>query len=244
VRSRLPARLLRSNDADHDAEDTAERYLWIGGRARFDRAPRITRRTYSYAEDAPMPEPADFLAAEERTFVELIDDTLRATPGLHYDLRLFAPGDGADGAFARFAIATNPSYDLQVSIDLAPGDFRVRINGDVYALPLGTPKRMDRWIDRRCRDVDRLLKGDLRIEVETLFERYLSSGLFAGSGGRWVEIAERDDGWGWIGLAAWLLPFGLLPLRTSEIEYRRWFDVDGPADEPLTPCCESRPASP
>ena len=74
--------------------------------------------------------------------------------------------------------------------------------------------------------MEQLVSGDLKIEVETLLGHYLSSGLHAGSKENWKEIGERDDGWGWIGLLAWLLPFGLSPTRTHETEYKDWFRVD------------------
>jgi hypothetical protein len=87
-------------------------------------------------------------------------------------------------------------------------------------------RRIDRWIDCRCRDVEQLVSGDLKIEVETLLGHYLSSGLYAGSDEKWKELGERDEGWGWIGLLAWLLPFGLSPTRIHESVYREWFRVN------------------
>ncbi len=128
--------------------------------------------------------------------------------------------------YAVFEIATNAEYDLEVAIELLPKDFRIRVNGDAFSLPLERRKRVDRWIDRRCRDVEQLVKGDLKIEVEEAYGQYLSSGIYGGSDDHWVEIADRDEGWGWLGLAAWLLPFGLSPLKTRETEYPRWFVVE------------------
>jgi hypothetical protein len=171
---------------------------------------------------------------EERVFIDAIEDILRATSGLHYQKHLLDPeGDeNPDGVYAMFTFETNPAYKLEVAIELSRDGFRVWINGEDFFHPVENRRRIDRWIERRCRDVEQLVKGDLKIEVETIFGRYLSTGLYAGCDNRWVEIAERDEGWGWIGLGGWLLPFGLLPLRTRETEYRGWLDLAGASEPP------------
>ncbi len=167
------------------------------------------------------------LQLEERAFIDLIEDILRSTPGLRYQLRIADPSErDDDGAYAVFMIETNAAYELEVSIELLGDDFRLRINGEEFSLPLDNRRRIDRWIARRCRDVEQLVKGDLKIEVETIFGHYLSSGIFGGSDDRWVEIADRDEGWGWIGLAAWFVPFALMLLKSRETEYRGWFRAD------------------
>lgn len=165
---------------------------------------------------------------EERVLLDLIEDVLRSTPGLRYSLRTEQPSsDDEDKApYAVFRIATNPVYDLQVSILLWRDRFGIRVNDEEFVHTIESRRRIDRWIERRCRDVDQIVKGDLKIETEVLFGWYLSSGLHAGSDDNWVEIADRDEGWGWIGLAAWLLPFGLSPLQSREVEYRNWFDAE------------------
>ncbi|MHC4108131.1 MAG: hypothetical protein ACYSTY_08615 [Planctomycetota bacterium] len=158
---------------------------------------------------------------EQRVFVGLVEEILQATPGLRFELCVQAVDD-VKAAYATFEIATNPEFDLTVAIELAPREFRLRVNGDAYPIPL--EGRIERWIERRCRDVERVVSGDLRIETETLFGRYLSSGIYGGRRGEQTELADRDDGWGWIGLLGWLLPFGLSPLRTHNVVYRAWFD--------------------
>ncbi|MHC5024320.1 MAG: hypothetical protein ACYTGG_10495 [Planctomycetota bacterium] len=169
----------------------------------------------------------DQLTHEMGVFMDLIEDILQATPGLRYQLQLTeAQNDDGDVPCAIFEIETSPVHDLTVSIELAPDEFRLRVNGDVFAHPVENRRRIDRWIDRRCRDVEQLVSGDLKIEVETLFGHYLSSDLHAGCKESWREIGERDDGWGWVGLLAWLLPFGPSPMRTHETEYKDWFRVD------------------
>jgi len=166
--------------------------------------------------------------SEEYLFIDMIEDILRTTRGLLYQLYIFDSSECCDndGAYAEFKIETNPEYELEVIIKLFKDDFRLRINDEEFSHPLENRKRIDRWFERRCRDIEQLVRGDLKIEVETIFGRYLSSGLFAGSNDRLVEIADRDEGWGWIGLAAWLLPFGLSPLKSHETEYRNWFEID------------------
>ena len=119
-----------------------------------------------------------------------------------------------------------PAHELTVSIELAPDEFRLRVDGDVYSQKVENRRRIDRWIDRRCRDVEQLVSGDLKIEAETLLGHHLSSDLYAGSKENWKELGERDEGWGWIGLLGWLLPFGLSPMRTSETVYKDWYRVD------------------
>ncbi len=169
----------------------------------------------------------DQLKHEERIFVDLIEDILRATPGLRYHMHLTEAHNDLGGApYASFAIETNPAHDLTVSIELAPDEFRVRIKGDAFAQPVENPKRIDRWIEGRCHDVEHLVRGDLKLEVETLFGHHLSSDLYAGSKEDWKWAGERDEGWGWIGLIGWLLPFGLSPMRTHYIEYKDWFRLD------------------
>ncbi|MHC4428794.1 MAG: hypothetical protein ACYS0D_09390 [Planctomycetota bacterium] len=163
---------------------------------------------------------------EQRVFVGLVEEILQATPGLRYQLHV-QEVDTDDEAYAAFEIATNPDLDLTVAIELAPREFRLRVNGDAFPIPLEGKRRIERWIERRCRDVERLVKGDLRIETETLFGKYLSSGVYVGPHGEQTEIADRDEGWGWIGLLGWLLPFGLSPLRRRNDVYRDWFDQGG-----------------
>jgi hypothetical protein len=169
----------------------------------------------------------DRLTHEERVFVDLIEDVLQATPALRYRLHLDeAQHDDGDASYAIFEIETDPAHDLTVSIELAPDEFRLRVKGDVFSQRVENRRRTDRWIDCRCRDVEQLVSGDLKIEVETLLGHYLSSGLYAGSDEKWKELGERDEGWGWIGLLAWLLPFGLSPTRIHESVYREWFRVN------------------
>jgi hypothetical protein len=176
---------------------------------------------------AAMSAERDRLTHEERVFVDLIEDVLRATPGLRYRLHLAeAQHDDGDAPYAVFAIETAPAHDLTVSIELAPDEFRLRVNGDAFAQPVEKRRRVDRWIDRRCRDVEQLVSGDLKIVVETLAGRYLSSDLYAGSEDKWKELGEHDKGWGWIGLLGWLLPFGLSPTRIRETVHKDWYRVD------------------
>ena len=160
---------------------------------------------------------------EERVFVDLIEDILRVTPGLRYHLHLDEAQDDDDRAYAVFTIETNPAHELAVSIELARNEFRLRVNADPFSHRVENRRRIDRWIEHRCRNVEQLVSGDLKVEVETLFGNHLSSLLYAGSNGRWKEIADRDDGWGWMGLLGWLLPFGLSPFTTHETEYEHWF---------------------
>ncbi|MHC5006141.1 MAG: hypothetical protein ACYTGF_02165 [Planctomycetota bacterium] len=169
----------------------------------------------------------DVPSHEEGLFVDLIEDVLQATPGLRYDVhRPDARHDDRRAPYAIFAIETAPAHELTVSIELAPDEFRLRVNGDAFAQPVEKRRCIDRWIDRRCRDVEQLASGDLKIVVETLAGRYLSSDLYAGSEEKWKELGEHDKGWGWIGLIGWLLPFGLSPTRIREIVYRDWYRVD------------------
>ncbi len=171
---------------------------------------------------------------EEEIFIELIEDILQSTPGLNYQLHISDPAtsDEDSRTYAVFMIETNPEYELEVSIILKADHFLLRVNDEEFTHTIGNRRRIDRWIESRCRNVEQLVKGDLKLEVETIFGLYLSSGLYAGSDDHWIEIADRDEGWGWIGLIVWILPFGLSPLKSQEIEYRGWFDVPGKSDSP------------
>ena len=100
-------------------------------------------------------------APEERVFVDLVDDILRSTPGLRYRPTLVEPGDDVDdtGAYAAFHIDASPAHELEVTIELYPDAFRVRVNEDVFAVPVENRRRIEKWIDRRCRDVEQLVNG-------------------------------------------------------------------------------------
>jgi hypothetical protein len=92
----------------------------------------------------------DRLTREERVFVDLIDDVLRATPGLRYRLLLTeAQNDDGDASYAIFAIETVPAHDLTVSIELAPDEFRLRVKGDVFSQRVANRRR------RKQREVER-----------------------------------------------------------------------------------------
>jgi hypothetical protein len=57
-------------------------------------------------------------------------------------------------AYAAFMIETNPAYELDVSIKLFGDDFRLRINGEEFSHPLESRRRIPRWFERRCRDIE------------------------------------------------------------------------------------------
>ncbi len=134
-----------------------------------------------------------------------------------------------EGTYAIFIIETNPAYDLAVSIELAEREFRICINDSVLVKKMTDAdlKRPEKWIEKRCRDVDRLVAGDMKLEIDTFFDRPVSTLLYAGKGDKWHEIADRDDGLGWLGLLSFILPFGLSMVHSEETFYQNWYAAPG-----------------
>ena len=103
------------------------------------------------------------LTDEQRVFVDCVEDVLASTPGLRYAALVGGDETGNRDTYATFLIQTNPAYDLTVAIDLRDRAFAVLVNGKVFIRRQGFASRFDWWVERRCRDIERLLNGDLRL---------------------------------------------------------------------------------
>lgn len=165
------------------------------------------------------------LSDELRVFAECIEDILAATPGLSYQrLDPRPPRRGEPSPTVAFMIETNPVYDLSVWIELTTRSFILRINGRPYVQKRGRTTRFEWWVERRCRELIRLLEGDLRIEHETIATFPAMSRLLAGRDGKWKRIVALENGW--VAAISFLLPYGWLLGRTRTLEYADWHDVD------------------
>lgn len=175
--------------------------------------------------------PAGLLSEEQQVFVELVEDILQSVEGLTYH-RLIGNeqvGGGEDeiddDTFAVFALEANPDYDLEVSIELAEREFRIHLNDITFLHRIDEAglKRPDRWLEKRCLDVEHLVAGDLKLEMETLLGKPVCSTLYAGHDSSWRQIGHRDEGWGWTSLLSWLLPLGLSISQTDNEFYMNWY---------------------
>ncbi len=166
---------------------------------------------------------------EDGTYVVLVGGVLYRCDESTDEIDAVYEPDDDEGKYAVFIIETNPTYELAVSIELAEGEFRICINDSVLVKKMtgADMKRPEKWIEKRCRDVDRLVAGDMKLEIDTFFGRTVSTLLIVGKDDKWREIADRDDGWGWLGLVSLILPFGLSMVRSEETFYQNWFAAPG-----------------
>ncbi len=177
------------------------------------------------------------LTDEQRTFIDLIEDILRTAGGLRYQ-RLVGYDEsvgGDDETYAVFVIQTNPIHELVVSVELAAGEFRLHVNDVAFIRKVddADPARLTKWMDERCRELEQAVNGDLKVETDTFAGRAISILLYAGSDGKWREIAEYDNGWGWLGLLTFLLPFGVSITGSEITVYPNWCASEaGIDDEP------------
>jgi len=185
--------------------------------------------------------PTAALTEERRIFVDLIEDILRSAQGVRYR-RLLGPPDLDpaelddpeecddwidDGTYATFRIETNPKHDLAVSLELAEREFRFCINDWIMVKKLSdsAAKQPEKWIEKRCREVERLLAPDLMLEIDVFFGKPVAAELQAGRRETWHEIADRDDGWGFLALLTFILPFGLGITQANKQVFRNWHYV-------------------
>jgi hypothetical protein len=174
---------------------------------------------------------AGLIINEQQIFVELVEDILQSAEGLAYhrlvgtEETLLADHDIGDGTFAVFAIETNPAYDLEVSIELASREFRIHVNdiGFLQKADESALRRPDKWLEKRCLDVEHLVAGDLKLEFESILGKVISTTLYEGHHAKRRQIGHRDEGWGWTSLLSWLLPFGLSVSQTDQEMYTDWY---------------------
>jgi hypothetical protein len=177
----------------------------------------------------PPRRPGEPLSEEQRVFVECVDDVLASTPGLGCASVLDPKeiGRRKPEVYAQFLLETNPVHDLAVSIELAQRAFVIRVNGMAFTRKQGIGTRFDWWVERRCRDLERLVGGNLRITHQTLLNLPVSSTLEVGSGTKWYKIAAREHGG--MAVLSSLVPYGFILGGKKQYVYEDWFAPDGGA---------------
>ena len=175
------------------------------------------------------------LTDDQRVFVGLIEEILQETEGLRYHRAVGAEEIAAgregedeeldDGTYAIFVIDTNPLLDLAVSFELAERAIRIQVNEKTFAhkMDSSTAKKPEKWMENRCRDVERMVSGNIKLIDDTFFGRVLATELVAGEDDKWHEIGDWDTGWGWIALLSWFVSFGLPITSEQETVYTDWF---------------------
>jgi hypothetical protein len=163
------------------------------------------------------------LSQEQRVFAECIDDVLASTPGLRY-AALFDPqeiGRRDPEVYAQFLLQTSPVHDLALSIELMDRAFVIRVNGRSFSRKRGVGARFEWWVERRCRDLERLVGGSLRVTHQTLLNLPVTGTLEAGRGKKWRKIATFENGW--IAFLSFLVPYGFILGGKRQLVYEDWF---------------------
>jgi hypothetical protein len=129
--------------------------------------------------------------------------------------------------YAQFLIQTNPAHDLTVAIELTDKDFVLRVNGIRFVRTRGVATRFEWWVQRRCKDVERMLAGRLRLTHRKLVNMPVTSTLEIGSGETWRKFAARENGL--VAVLGFLVPYGFV-LSTRNVEvYEHWFETGADA---------------
>lgn len=168
------------------------------------------------------------LADEEEVFIACVEDVLRSAPGLRYAL-LLDPQEsrGTDpSTYAIFLVKTNPALDLALSIELREKGFIVNVNETSFRRTRGFATRFEWWVERRCRDLEAMVRGDLRLTEKKLMSLPVSSLLEAGRDGTWRRICSAENPM--IAVASAFVPYGFLMGNTIRNEFRDWYAAAEP----------------
>ena len=168
---------------------------------------------------------AEPFSDEESVLVKCIGDVLDSTPGLRHSLFLDPQEIGSRDptAFALFLIEHNPVLDLTVSIELVDRAVVIHVNELAFTRRRGATTRFEWWVERRCRDLERLVAGELRLVRRTIFGVPVLNGLEAGHGDRWYRIASiHNPVWEILSV---MMPYGLFAGAASQRVYPGWFDT-------------------
>jgi hypothetical protein len=173
----------------------------------------------------PRKHPGEPLTDEQRVFTECVDDVLASTPGLHYAC-LTDPdeiGRAHPDVYAQFLIETGPDHDLALAVELTDKAFVLRVNGTPFVRKRGHSSRFEWWVERRCRDLERMIAGNLRVTQKTLMNLPVSSTLEVGRGDKWRKLGSFENG----GLAvlAFLVPYGFVMGGKKQLVYEGWFET-------------------
>ena len=164
------------------------------------------------------------LTDEQRVFVDCVEDVLASTPGLRYAVLVGRDETGNRDAYATFLIQPNAAYDLTVAIELRDRAFAVLVNGKVFIRQQGFASRFDWWVERRCRDIERLLNGDLRLVETTVMAMTVSGTLQAGQGKKWHKIGANENGW--LAVMSLLVPYSFFMYREKRKVWPDWHALD------------------
>ena len=162
------------------------------------------------------------LTDEQRVFVECVEDILATTPGLQYGLLLdrhqIARRDPT--VYAVFLLRADPGCNLSLSIELSDKAFVFRVNGQAFRRVRGSATRFECWVERRCRDLERMINGDIRLVHKTLMTLPTSSTLEVGDKSRWHKLGTTENGW--LAMLAFLTPYGFLMRSERKRVYKHW----------------------
>jgi hypothetical protein len=168
--------------------------------------------------------PDEPLSDEHGVFADCVEDVLASAAGLRY-AALRDPeeiGRRSPRVYAQFLIETNPVHDLALSIELTNRAFVIRINGMPFGRVRGPGSRFEWWVERRCRDLERMLGGDLRVAHRTLLNVPVTSKLeVKGGGKKWRTIATHENGL--LALLSYLVPYTFVMGGKKQDVYEDWF---------------------
>jgi hypothetical protein len=169
-----------------------------------------------------LPNTGEPLTDEQRVFVECVEDILVNTPDLQYGLLL----DGDQIArqdpdvYAVFLLRADPGCNLSLSIELSDTAFVVRVNRMAFRRVRGQATRFECWVERRCRDLERMINGDIRLVHKTLLNMPTMSTLEVGDASRWHKLGTTENGW--LAILAYLTPYGFLMGGERKRVYKDW----------------------
>ncbi len=159
---------------------------------------------------------------EQRVFVECVEDILATTPGLQYGLLLdrdqVARRDRT--VYAVFLLRADPGCNLSLSVELSDKAFTIRVNRQSFRRVRGEATRFDCWVERRCRDLERMINGDIRVVHKTLLNLPTLSTLEFGDKSRWHKFATSENGW--LAVLAYMTPYGFMMAGERKRVYKKW----------------------
>ena len=164
------------------------------------------------------------LTDEQRVFVECVEDILATTPGLQYGLLLdrnhFDIARRDPTVYAVFLLRPDPGCNLSLSIELSDKAFTVRVNRQAFRRVRGSATRFECWVERRCRDLERMINGDIRIVHKTLMTLPTASTLEIGDESRWHKFGKTENGW--LAILAYMTPYGFMMGGQRKRVYSHW----------------------
>ncbi len=162
------------------------------------------------------------LTDEQRVFIECVEDILATTPGLQYGLLLdrdqIPRGDST--VYAVFLLRADPGCNLALSVELSDKAFTIRVNRQSFRRVRGEATRFECWVERRCRDLERMINGDIRIVHKTLMNLPTSSTLEIGDESCWHRFGTTENGW--LAVLAYMTPYGFMMGGERTRVYSHW----------------------